>query len=134
MPDLNKPNAVIGAGIVGLLSAIWLQRAGLAVVLIDRGAPGEGASFANSGALAPHAFVPVNSPSMARRLPRLLFAAASPLSVNRSYAPQMLPWLLLFLVNCSLAKVRHFSAALHGLLARNVRFALPLFRDSGRTH
>ena len=32
-----KRVAVIGAGIVGVSSALWLQRAGHDVVLIDRG-------------------------------------------------------------------------------------------------
>ena len=38
----ERDATVIGAGIVGVCCALYLQRAGLKVRLIDRGAPGEG--------------------------------------------------------------------------------------------
>jgi D-amino-acid dehydrogenase len=123
--------AVIGAGIVGISSALYLQRAGFQVTLIDRNEPGSGASFGNAGAIAPHAFVPVNSPSIPSRLLKLMFAGGSPLSINWAYAPRMLPWLVSFLAHCSQDEVIRISHALHSLLSRNLEFALPLFKDSG---
>lgn len=123
--------AVIGAGIVGISSALYLQKAGFAVTLIDRDEPGRGASFGNAAALAPHAFVPVNSPSIPRRLLPLLFASGSPLSLDWSYAPRMLPWLLSFLSHCTAAEMTRIAQALHTLLARNLDYAMPLFRESG---
>src|SRR5262245_31876258 len=44
---------VIGAGIVGICCASYLQRDGHRVTVIDRGAPGEGTSFGNAGILSP---------------------------------------------------------------------------------
>ena len=41
------PVIFIGAGIVGVCAAAWLQRAGRQVLLIDQGDPGMGASFGN---------------------------------------------------------------------------------------
>lgn len=41
--------AVLGAGIVGICSAIHLQRAGLSVALVDRREPGMETSFGNAG-------------------------------------------------------------------------------------
>lgn len=123
--------AVIGAGIVGISSALYLQRAGFAVTLIDRDEPGHGASFGNAAALAPHAFVPINSPSIPRRLLPLLFASGSPLSIDWGYAPRMLPWLLSFLSHCRPAEVTRIAQAMHTLLSRNLDHALPLFRESG---
>lgn len=40
---------VIGAGIVGVISALYLQREGYKVFLLDPNAPGSGASFGNVG-------------------------------------------------------------------------------------
>jgi D-amino-acid dehydrogenase len=132
MPAPGKTKiAVIGAGIVGISSALYLQRAGFEVTLVDRNEPGSGASFGNAGALAPHAFVPVNSPSIPRRLLKLMFAGGSPLSINWAYAPRMLPWLISFLRHCTQDEVVRISHALHSLLSRNLEFALPLFKDSG---
>ena len=58
----QKKIVVIGAGIVGVSTAIWLQRDGHKVVLIDREGPAAGASFGNGGVLVPSGIIPVNSP------------------------------------------------------------------------
>jgi D-amino-acid dehydrogenase len=47
-----KHVAVIGGGIVGVSTAIWLLRAGQSVTLIDRGDPEGRASFGNAGVLS----------------------------------------------------------------------------------
>lgn len=47
----SKPHvAVIGAGIVGICSAAFLQREGYRVTLIDAEDPGTMTSFGNAGA------------------------------------------------------------------------------------
>jgi D-amino-acid dehydrogenase len=51
-PQSPRSVAVIGAGIVGVATALWLRRDGHAVTLIDRAEPGEGASYGNGGVLA----------------------------------------------------------------------------------
>lgn len=51
---MGKPDViVVGAGIAGLLTARELHRAGLSVVVLDRGAPGREASRAAAGILSP---------------------------------------------------------------------------------
>ncbi|ATN35988.1 hypothetical protein ACO34A_19465 [Rhizobium sp. ACO-34A] len=132
MPSASQKHVVVvGAGIVGISSALYLQKAGFKVTLIDREEPGNGASYGNAGAIAPHAFVPVNSPSIPRRLLRLMFAGGSPLSINWMYAPHMIPWLTRFLSHCTEREVVRISEALHSLLSRNIEYALPLFKESG---
>jgi D-amino-acid dehydrogenase len=42
---------VIGAGIVGVCAASWLQRDGHEVFIVEASEPGHGASFGNAGAL-----------------------------------------------------------------------------------
>ena len=39
---MTRHVAVIGAGIVGISTAIWLRRAGAEVTVVDRGKPGTG--------------------------------------------------------------------------------------------
>ena len=43
---------IIGAGIVGVSTAIWLRRYDVNVTLVDRAAPGQGTSYGNAGVLA----------------------------------------------------------------------------------
>ena len=47
----SKTIAIIGAGIVGVSTAVWLQRDGHDVILIDKAGPGEGTSHGNGGVL-----------------------------------------------------------------------------------
>ena len=47
------PIVVIGGGIVGICTAIALAERGVPVRLIDRDAPGQGASMGNAGVISP---------------------------------------------------------------------------------
>ncbi len=123
--------AVIGAGMVGTSSAAWLQRSGHKVALIDRTGPGMGTSFGNAGVLATYGNVPINSPTLPRRLPGLLFSRESPLRINWAHVPRMMPWLVQFLRNCAPARVEAISAALASLMEHAEDGAFPLFRASG---
>ena len=68
--DRPKEVVVIGAGIVGAASAIWLRRAGHNVTLIDKGEPGMGTSFGNGAILASCSVVPVTVPGLAMKGPK----------------------------------------------------------------
>ncbi len=65
--------AVIGGGIVGLATALFLARDGMDVVLLDRGEPGMGASTANAGSLhvqlVPYVYAAGTGGPMADALP-----------------------------------------------------------------
>ena len=63
-PSSPRHVVVVGAGIVGTATAIWLRRFGADVTLIDRDPPGQGASFGNAGVLAAGAVVPVTTPGL----------------------------------------------------------------------
>ena len=58
--------AVIGGGVVGLCSAFALDRAGCEVVLLERGALGQGASRGNTGWVSPTLSTPLASPGTLR--------------------------------------------------------------------
>ncbi|MVW78196.1 NAD(P)/FAD-dependent oxidoreductase [Bordetella sp. 02P26C-1] len=81
---------VIGAGIVGLSTALWLQRAGIRqVTLIDRAAPGSGTSFGNAGVFAEFSRVPYTSWKQLKQLPFALRDKTSPIAVRRNYLPNL---------------------------------------------
>lgn len=88
----NTQVAVIGAGIVGLSSALWLLRAGYRVTIIDRGEPGEGTSYGNAGVLAGFARLPFTRFSMLCKIPKMLMDPESPLSISGRYIPELVPY------------------------------------------
>ncbi|MEO9781416.1 MAG: FAD-dependent oxidoreductase [Sedimentitalea sp.] len=108
---------VIGAGIVGVATALWLQRAGSKVTLIDRIGPAGGTSYGNGGILAACAVVPVTVPGLMAKAPRMLFDPDQPLFLKWGYLPRLLPFLRRYLANSTDAQVEHASQALSELLS-----------------
>ncbi|MBL4768920.1 MAG: FAD-dependent oxidoreductase [Rhodobacteraceae bacterium] len=97
MKGTAKTVAIVGAGIVGVSTAVWLQRDGHKVILIDRAGPAEGTSFGNGGVLASCAIVPVPGPGLLAKAPRMLLSADQPLFLKWRYLPRLLPWLVKYL-------------------------------------
>lgn len=116
LPTMTKVIVVVGAGIVGVSTAIWLRRAGHNVTLIDKGAPGMGASYGNAGLLAQWAVVPVTTPKLWRDAPRYLMDPNSPLFVKWRHVPRMLPWLAQYMRNATNKRTRQIVSSISPLL------------------
>lgn len=89
---------VIGAGVVGLCTALELQRNGYQVTLIDRNEPGLGASFGNAGYLATELVDPLSSLKTLRSALSMWLNPHGPLSLPLSYIHHILPWLTRFIM------------------------------------
>lgn len=111
---------VAGAGIVGISTAIWLQRAGHTVTIVDREGPAAGTSYGNAGVLASGAIVPVTTPDLWRKAPAMVLNKNSPLFLKWSYLPKMLPFLWKFLRHASDSHVTGFATTMAGLLHDSV--------------
>jgi len=107
---------VVGAGIVGLSSAIWLRRSGHEVTLVDKDHPGAGASYGNAGLLAQWGMTPINTPGLARNGLKYLLDPNAPLFMQWAHFPRLLPWLLKLMSNATDTGVAHMAGALHTLL------------------
>ena len=92
-----KTVAVIGAGIVGVATAVWLQRDGFDVVLIDKAGPAEGTSYGNAGVLASCSIVPVTVPGLMMKAPGMVLDPMSPLFLKWGYVPRLMPWLMRYI-------------------------------------
>jgi D-amino-acid dehydrogenase len=112
----RKTVAVIGAGIVGVSTAIWLQREGHDVILIDRTGPAEGASYGNGGVLAAAAVVPVTVPGLLGRAPRMLLDPNQPLFMKWGHLPKLAPWLRRYLAHANAPSAHRRAAALTPLI------------------
>ena len=121
-PEGTKPKrvVVIGAGIVGVSTAIWLQRDGHDVVLIDKIGAAEGTSYGNGGVLACCAVVPINSPSLLGSAPKMIFNPSSPFFMRWTYLPKMLPWLLRYLARANSKDTAKAAMALTNILSDSI--------------
>jgi len=128
---MTRHVAVIGAGIVGVSSAIWLRRAGVEVTLIDRAAPGTGTSHGNAGVLAACSVVPVTGPGLIRKAPAMLLNPNVPLFLRWKYLPRLLPWLRQYLKNANDPDTRRIVQGLAPIIADTVTQHQALCRDLG---
>ncbi|AXI49043.1 FAD-dependent oxidoreductase [Sulfitobacter sp. SK012] len=128
---MKRHVAVIGAGIVGVSSAIWLKRAGADVTLVDRAAPGSGTSHGNAGVLAACSMVPVTGPGLALKAPGMVFDKNSPLFVRWGYLPRMLPWLRDYLKHANDTDTRRIARGLTPIVSDTVSQHKSLCADLG---
>jgi len=111
-----KTIIVIGAGIVGVSTAIWLQRSGFKVTIIDQKGPATGASHGNAGILAASSIIPVPNPSLIKKLPFYLLSKDSPVFFKMSYLPQMFPFLISYLSKSNLREVNKYAERMTPLI------------------
>ena len=113
----SKPQiAVVGAGIVGICSAYFLQKTGFQVTLIDKNEPGSMTSYGHACTFADYACVPVNSPDLFKNIPPMLFKSNGPLAIDFFHILKNLNWTTKFLQNCTSKKVEYISNSLGNLL------------------
>jgi glycine/D-amino acid oxidase-like deaminating enzyme len=119
----KKRVVVLGGGIMGLSTAIWLLRSGRPVTIVDPGIARRPASFGNAGVLAACSVVPVTTPGLIAKSPWLALDPNSPLFVRWSYLPKLAPWLFRYL--------KHANATDAARIAKGLA---PLTRDSYAQH
>ena len=112
--------AVIGAGMVGVATAIWLQRAGHQVTLIDREGIAAGSSYGNAGILACSGIIPVTTPGLVFKAPRMLLDPNQPLFLRWSYLPKIASWLIKFLKKANAKDMEHIVSELHRIMHDSV--------------
>ncbi|HET6620969.1 MAG TPA: FAD-dependent oxidoreductase [Dongiaceae bacterium] len=113
---MGKQVLVIGAGIVGCSAALWLQRDGHQITIVDKSGPGEGASKGNASVIAVESCIPVATPGILWDVPKYLSDPLGPLAIRWSYLPKLAPWLWRFVGSSSEVKVEQISIALRTLL------------------
>lgn len=143
MKERVASTLVLGAGVVGLSTALYLQRAGRPVTVIDPLPPGGGASFGNAGLISADTSIPIALPGMLRKVPGWLTDRLGPLSVDPLYFPKALPWLLRWIEASRMPRVLKISDAMRALhrttfdcwkeLLGQARF-YDLIRPNGQVH
>ncbi|HEX6103053.1 MAG TPA: FAD-binding oxidoreductase [Alphaproteobacteria bacterium] len=128
----EQPHILIaGAGFVGLSTALYLQREGARVTLLDPNGPGEGASKGNAAVLAVDSVLPVAMPGVLKDVPGMLLDPLGPLAIRWSYLPRIAPWLVRFVAASRRSRVEEIAAALRPLLASAIDAWLPLAETAG---
>lgn len=123
---------VIGAGVVGLTAAYFLQAEGHTVVVLDAAdAPAAGASGASGAQLSYSDVGPLADASVPQRLLALLAARNAPLALRPRLNAAPWRWSLAYLRAANAATARATMAALLRLGALSREFIEPLIEGEG---
>jgi D-amino-acid dehydrogenase len=131
MAEEARHIGVIGAGMVGVCAALWLQRDGHRVFLVEPGNPGEGASFGNAGCFNGSSVTPMAMPGVIKNVPRWLMDPLGPLALRWSYLPSILPNLVRFVRSATPDKVRAQAKAMRPLVGPTVPLVRELAKMAG---
>jgi len=96
---------IIGAGIIGLSSAYYLNEAGFEVEVVDKSDLSEGCSFGNAGMIVPSHFIPLATPGIITKGIRWMFNAKSPFYIKPRISLELGQWLWQFYKSCTPKKV-----------------------------
>ncbi len=119
--NLEKKNiAIIGAGIMGISSALYLIRRGCKITLIDKDFKGKPASYGNAAWLAGPSITPVIMPGMFSKIPKMLFTKDGPLFLRFPGVLKSIPFLLKYLSYAKVDKVEYISKHLASLLSDSI--------------
>ncbi|MDO7744487.1 MAG: FAD-dependent oxidoreductase [Pedobacter sp.] len=106
---------IIGAGIVGLSSAYYLQQSGWEVTVLEKGDLSDNCSFGNAGMLVPSHFVPLAAPGMIEKGIKWMFDSKSPFYVRPSLNMDLVGWGLKFMKSANKEKAERAAVPLRDI-------------------
>ena len=107
---------VIGAGIVGLACAFYLNAQGYRVRIIHEADLDASTSCGNAGGVAVADFIPMSGPGVIFKTPQWLIDPLGPLSIRARYLPHLIPWFWHFMRSGTKAKRKVLSEAMASLM------------------
>ncbi len=131
---MSKSISVIGAGSIGISSAIHLQQRGWNVTLIDRKEPARETSYGNAGVINSGSMVPLNSPAMHASLASYLKNDKPHLRYNIKHVLKNFSWALQFLQNSKTRKTDKTAQALFSLTSASLDEHKAFMQRAGNSH
>lgn len=107
---------VVGAGIIGIACAHYLNRSGLQVTVIDQGTVASGCSHGNCGYICPSHVLPLTEPGALGTAVRSLFNPQAPFRVKPRWSPALWNWMWQFARRCNHRQMITAGAHLKALL------------------
>lgn len=131
---MSQHVVVIGAGIVGALTALECLRDGHRVTIVEPGEPGgeQAASYGNGAWINSGTIMPVSTPGLWRKVPGFLADPLGPFAIRWRHLPRLAPWLLRFVkAGSSVAKVEQAARDRRALIIDNVALYRAIAAEAG---
>lgn len=121
---------VLGGGIIGLSTALELQKSGRQVTLIDRGQMGHGCSYGNAGWITPCFAMPLPQPGLFWKSIGWLLNPDSPLHIKPEPSWLLARWMMGFLFSMNQKKFHESIAVLTDIS----KFSLDFYTELAKRH
>lgn len=131
---IDSDVAVLGAGIVGVSTALHLQARGRSVMLVDRRGPGEETSYGNAGLIERSSVVPYAFPRNALTVLRFALNRSADVRYHWRHLPRIAPWLFQYWRHSSPRRLADAARDMLPLIERCVSEHQFLLQEAGATH
>ncbi|MDI5983755.1 FAD-dependent oxidoreductase [Halomonas sp. M4R5S39] len=118
---------VIGGGIVGVCCALYLQREGKNVTLVDPAEPGDSTAKWSCGQMAVSEIIPLSKPGILKKVPGWMLDQKGPLALRPRAVPGLLPWMVRFMANARRSRIDAIAQELASLTSKVYQDYQPLF-------
>jgi len=121
MTNLSSPSGdrgkaiVIGGGIIGLSSALYLRKSGWEVTVVDMGDFSDNCSYGNAGYICPSHFIPLATPGIVKKGLKWMWNSKSPFYVQPRPDWNLISWGLKFMRSATKEKVEQAAAPLRDI-------------------
>lgn len=120
---------IIGAGVIGLTTAYYLQKEGHEVTIIDRGNGANNCSFGNAGYISPSHFIPLASPGIVAQGLKWMLSSTSPFYIKPRLDASLIKWGWKFYKNATDKKVQENAPHLNNILQLSRNLMIDLDKD-----
>jgi D-amino-acid dehydrogenase len=106
---------VIGGGIIGLSSALYLKRSGWNVTVLDKGDFSDNCSYGNCGYICPSHFIPLATPGVVKQGLKWMWNSTSPFYVQPRLDWNLINWGLKFIRSATKDHVQNAAIPLRDI-------------------
>ncbi|NQY94007.1 MAG: FAD-binding oxidoreductase [Campylobacteraceae bacterium] len=103
---MKKDIVIVGAGIVGLMSAYSLCESGRKITIIDKNDITDGSSFGNAGLLSSFGKNPLSAPGVLFDTLKLMLKGESPVNLHPGLDINLYKWLVSFALNSTKSRLK----------------------------
>lgn len=106
---------VVGGGIIGLSTSLYLHRSGWEVTVVDKGDFSDNCSYGNAGYICPSHFIPLATPGIVKQGLKWMWNSKSPFYVQPRFDLNLINWGLKFMRSATPQQVEAVAAPLRDI-------------------
>lgn len=117
---------IIGAGVIGLSCAYYLQNAGCEVIVLEQNDGNNNCSFGNAGYISPSHFIPLASPGIVAQGLKWMLNSTSPFYIKPRLNYDLLRWSYHFYKNANETIAHKHAVDLNNILQLSRQLTMDL--------